>query len=222
MRMTASWLLALAAIATLVFLAQPYAFPQSSSQVNATVMVVCPYQIALSMLPAYPRTLFITVNYTVFAIQACNLGAASGSFRSTTSWTVRSCRSSPSASTGWALPSAKFKRGFRHYGHQRRQLFCPHEPLGGQLLHLHLERLFARHQWHTDSAYAGAGQPTYDINQTIALTGSWNGGLVANNGKVADSPGEQRCILCPLHRDREKQQCNIVAGIDPWHRELCR
>lgn len=69
----------LAALASLLVLAQPFA--GSTTQVNASVTVICPFGLSLSMLSTYPRVPIISVNYTATATSACAVGNLTGSFK---------------------------------------------------------------------------------------------------------------------------------------------
>jgi hypothetical protein len=63
-------LLTLAAIATLIMLAQPYA-GNSAVQVNGSVTVICPFNVYMTLPSTYPRLPSLTANYTVYTTQSC-------------------------------------------------------------------------------------------------------------------------------------------------------
>lgn len=67
--MKVSQLMTLAAIATLMVLAQPYA--ANTAQVNGSVTVICPFNIYMTVPSTYPRLPSLTANYTVYTTQSC-------------------------------------------------------------------------------------------------------------------------------------------------------
>ncbi len=75
-------LLFLSSLASLLFISlfQGTAYATGSSNLSATVSVVCPFKIAFNVSPAYAKTGNILMNYTMFTTEPCNISNMSGKF----------------------------------------------------------------------------------------------------------------------------------------------